>query len=114
MSDRPAVFCRELLHALEASDGRRRRRKRDTTPDAIGLEIKREVLEAAVAEDPEPEAFEGWLLARCLAAAAGPSVGAVRTMAREIFTDWRLAQALPAFQAWLDAGAPSEDAASTV
>jgi len=34
---RPAVVCGQLLAALAASDGRRRRRKRDTTPDAIGL-----------------------------------------------------------------------------
>ena len=106
---RPAHFCRELIDALEASDGRRRRRKRDTTPDAIGLEIKRELLQAAIAADPEPEAFEEWLLARCLAAAGGPSIGAVRAMALEIFADWRLGQAIPAFQAWLDKGAPSED-----
>lgn len=111
---RPAHFCRELLDALEASDGRRRRRKRDTTPDAIGLGIKRGLLEATIAEDPAPEAFEDWLLARCLAAAGGPSVGAVRAMALEIFADWRLGQVLPAFQAWLDKGAPSEDSESTV
>src|SRR5690606_22702639 len=42
---RPADFCRGLLAALDASEGRRRRRKRDTTPDAIGLAIKRELLE---------------------------------------------------------------------
>jgi hypothetical protein len=107
---RPAHFCQELVDALEASDGRRRRRKRDTTPDAIGLEIKRELLQAAIAADPEPEAFEEWLLARCLAAVGGPSVGAVRAVALEIFADWRLGQAIPAFQAWLDRGAPSEDA----
>ena len=111
---RPAPFCRELLDALEASDGRRRRWKRDTTPDAIGLEIKRGLLQAAIAADPEPEAFEEWLLARCVAAAGGPSVGAVRAMALEIFADWRLGQALPAFQAWLDKGSPSEDAESAV
>ena len=111
---RPAHFCRELLDALDASDGRRRRRKRDTTPDAIGLGIKRGLLEAAIAEDPEPEAFEDWLLKRCLAAAGGPSVGAARAMARDIFADWRLGHALPAFQAWLDKGAPSEDAETTV
>ena len=114
MSIRPAAFCRGLLNALEAADGRRRRRKRDTTPDAVGLEIRRRLLEAAIADDPEPDVFEGWLLARCLAAAGGPSVGAVRAMALEIFADWRLGQALPGFQAWLDKGAPSEDAESTV
>src|SRR2546427_436271 len=49
---RPAQICRELLNALEASDGRRKRRKRDTTPDAIGLEVKRDLLVRAVAADP--------------------------------------------------------------
>src|SRR2546422_5226163 len=39
---RPGEICRELLAALDASEGRRRRRKRDTTPDAIGLTIKRD------------------------------------------------------------------------
>jgi hypothetical protein len=99
-----------LLAALGAAEGRRRRRQRDTTPDAIGLGIKRELLEAAVRDDPDPDAFEGWLLGHCLAAAAGASVGAVRAMAMEILHEWRLAQLAPDFRAWLQAGAPSADA----
>ncbi|HEX6938586.1 MAG TPA: hypothetical protein VF158_04190 [Longimicrobiales bacterium] len=104
---RPAAFCRGLLAAIEASEGRRRRRKRDTTPDAIGLALKRALLEAAVAEDPEPDDFEGWLLRRCLA--AGPGNGAVRAMALSIWDEWRLARSSPQFRAWLAAGAPSAD-----
>jgi hypothetical protein len=107
---RPAALCRGLLAALAASEGRRRRRQRNTTPDAIGLGIKRELLEAAVRDDPDPDAFEGWLLDRCLAAAGGPSIGAARAMALEILHEWRLAQVAPDFSAWLDAGAPSADA----
>jgi hypothetical protein len=107
VSARPAALCRELLAALDASEGRRRRRKRDTTPDAIGLGIKRALLEAAVADDPEPDAFEGWLLARCLA--AGGETGATRAMALEVLGEWRLAALVPAFGAWLDHGAPSAD-----
>jgi hypothetical protein len=106
---RPAEFARGLLQALEASEGRRRKRKRDTTPDAIGLGIKRALLEAAVAEDPEPAAFEGWLVDRCLAAA---SVGGARAMALEIFDEWRLAARSPQFSAWLASGAASDDRAS--
>jgi hypothetical protein len=106
---RPADVCRELLAALEASEGRRRRRKRDTTPDAIGLSMKRTLLEDAAAADPEPGAFEGWLLERCLA--AGGEAGAVRAMALEVFAEWRLAQMLPDFNEWLRRGAPSADAA---
>lgn len=112
MSDqvRPEQLCRELLQALDASEGRRRRRKRDTTADAIGLGIKRALLEAAVAEDPAPEAFEAWLLTRCLEADDGVSVGAVRMMAIDVLHEWRLAQNFPDFRAWLDRGAPSDDA----
>src|SRR5690606_28676862 len=85
---RPAEFCRGLLAALDASEGRRRRRKRDTTPDAIGLAIKRELLEAAMADDPAPEEFEAWLLGRCLA--VGHGSGGVRAMALSIWHEWLL------------------------
>ncbi len=108
-SPRPAEVCRALLAALEASEGRRRKRKRDTTPDQIGLGIKRALLTAAVVDDPDAEAFEGWLLSRCLAASAGWSEGSVRAMALEVFDEWRLTSASGAFQAWLVTGAPSDD-----
>ena len=107
---RPSQICGELLAALEASEGRRRRRKRDTTPDAIGLTIKRELLERAVAADPEPEGFEQWLHEQCLA--AGGSEGGVRAMALSIFEEWRLAQEASSFGEWLARGAPSDDALS--
>lgn len=105
---RPAGFCRELIATLEAADGRRRRRKRNTTPDAIGLALKRELLEGAVAEDPEPADFETWLLERCLA--AGPGSGGVQAMALSILEEWRLAADVGVFREWLARGAPSEDA----
>jgi hypothetical protein len=106
---RPASFCRALLAALDASEGRRRRRKRDTTPDALGMSFKRALLDAAVADDPAPDTFEGWLLERCLDGADLASFGASRAMARDILEEWRLAGASPAFRDWLEAGAPSED-----
>ena len=106
---RPAVVCHELVAALEASEGRRRRRKRDTTPDAIGLGVKRALLEAVVVADPDPAALEGWLLARCLEPYEGASVGAMRAMALEILNEWRLACLADDFAAWLDRGAPSDD-----
>jgi hypothetical protein len=55
---RPAHVCSRLLAALDASEGRRRRRKRDTTPDAIGLALKRTILEETVRQDPDPEFYE--------------------------------------------------------
>jgi hypothetical protein len=106
---RPAELSRALLAALEAGEGRRRKRKRDTTPDAIGMALKRELLERALRDDPEPERFEAWLLERCLAGGDTHSVGSLLAMAREILDEYRLTVRLPAFDAWLVAGAPSED-----
>jgi len=109
---RPAAICSALLAALEASEGRSHRRKRDQTPDRIGLSIKRELLERAVRDDPAPAGFEGWLLEQCLAEATGAGVGPTRAMALEILSEVRLAESLEAFGTWLGRGAPSEDAAS--
>jgi hypothetical protein len=103
------MVCRALLEALEASEGRRRRRKRDQTPDTIGLGIKRDLLERAIAEDPPPEAFEGWLLQQTLSAEPPRSVGAVRAMAIQVLDEWRLASQAADFERWLAAGAPSDD-----
>ena len=104
---RPSDVCRELLAALDAADGRRKRRKRDTTPDAIGLAIKRRLLERAVAADPDAEEFEAWLLEECRTNAPE---GGVRAMALSIFDEWRLAHEAESFRNWLAQGAPSDDA----
>jgi hypothetical protein len=106
---KPSAFSRELLLALDASEGRRKKRKRDTTPDAIGLGIKRDLLERAIADDPPPDAFEEWLVTQCTAAGAGD--GGVRAMAMSIFDEWRLAQDADWFREWLARGAPSDDTA---
>jgi hypothetical protein len=107
---RPAHVCAQLLAALDASEGRRRRRKRNTTPDSIGMAIKRTLLQETVLHDPDPDAYEGWLLGRCLTADA-PS-GPMRAMAIDVLSDWRLAQTSVVFRSWLEQGAPSDDAAS--
>jgi hypothetical protein len=106
---RPALVCSALLAALDASEGRRRRRKRDTTPDAIGMALKREVLSQAIKDDPDPETFEAWLLERCLTGAAVASMGAMRAIARDVIAEWRFATACADFRDWLARGAPSED-----
>jgi hypothetical protein len=111
MPTRPGAFCRQLLDAAEASEGRRRRRTRDTTPDAIGLGLKRGLLERAIRDDPEPEAFEAWLMARCLE--AGPASGPIRAMAQGLLEEWRLAAQPVGFREWLHRGAPSDDAAGS-
>ena len=109
-SFRPADVCRALLGALEAAEGRRKRRKRDQTPDAIGLALKREILERVVEDDPAPEMFEGWLLCYAQKSEGQHSAGAVSAMARAVLDEWRLAHSLGDFKAWLDRGAPSDDA----
>lgn len=122
MMSRPARVCGQLLSALEASEGRRRTRKRNTTPDAIGMAIKRRLLEDAVRHDPEPGDFGVWLWERCLswndagerggetgASASGP----IQAMALSILSEWRLAQSSVAFRRWLDEGARSADARGT-
>ena len=103
----PAELCRGLLGALDASEGRRKRRVRDTTPDSIGLAIQRDLLEAAVRDAPAPDEFEGWLLDRCEAEGAGD--GAVRAMALQVWDQWQLAQRAPDVEAWITSGAHSDD-----
>ena len=106
---RPADVCRALLAALEASEGRRRKRKRDQTPDAFGLAVKRALLQRAVEDDPPPEAFEEWLLNYPLICQAPELAGPAFAMARSVFDEWRLAHTLGEFRLWLEQGAPSED-----
>ncbi len=103
----PADLCRGLLGALDASEGRRKRRVRNTNADSIGLSIQRDILEAAVRDDPAPGEFEAWLMDRCVA--EGVADGAVRAMALSIWDQWQLAQRSPDIEAWIVAGAQSDD-----
>lgn len=104
---RPGRLCQLLLNALQAAEGQTRKRKRDQKPDAVGLALKRAVLLNAVEQDPDPEQFEAWLMAQAL---ASPASGGVIAMCTEILDDYRLACVDPRFRAWLEAGAPSDDA----
>ena len=107
---RPADVCRALLSALEAAEGRRRKRKRDQTADAFGLAVKGDLLRSAVDADPAPEAFEAWLLEYPLTCTAPELAGPAQAMARAVFEEWQLAHAMGEFRRWLEKGAPSEDA----
>jgi len=106
---RPADVCSQLLTALDASEGRRRKRKRNTTPDSIGMAMKRTLLEEIVRQNPEPDDYEQWLLEYCLA--TDELNGSMHAMALEVFYDWQLAQKSPEFRSWLEQSAPSDDAA---
>lgn len=105
---RPGVFCRQLLAALAASEGRQRRRKRDQTADSIGLGLRRELLEQAAVDDPEPARFEEWLLRQSLTAEAS---GPVRALAAQILDEYRVVLHDPDLARWLAEGAPSADTA---
>lgn len=107
---RPADICRALLAALDASEGRRQKRKRDQTPDAFGLAVKRHLLQRVVEDDPRPEAFEEWLLNYPMQQNSPELAGPALAMARAVFEEWRLAHSLREFRHWLEDGAPSADA----
>lgn len=106
---RPAEICRALLAALEASEGRRKRRQRDTTPDAIGIAIKRALLEQALEDDPGADQFEAWLIDYCATNSPNAAIGTLRATAIQVLEEWRLAHQLPQFREWLAQGAPSRD-----
>ncbi len=107
----PSELCRELLAALGASDGRRRKRKRSTTADEIGMGIKRALRERAIRDAPSADDVEAWLGRQCDELAGGVNaVGAVRAMAQDLYADFRMAAASPSFREWLARGAPSDDA----
>lgn len=107
MTVTPVELCRGLLGALDASEGRRKRRARNTTADSIGMALQRELLEDVVREDPAPDEFEAWLLHRC--EKEGVADGAIRAMALSVWDQWQLAQRAPDVRAWILAGAHSDD-----
>ena len=107
---RPATVCSALLSALDAADGRRRKRKRDQTPDTFGLGVKRDLLQRVVADDPPADAFEEWLLDYPEKCGAPELAGPALAMARAVFEEWKLAHASAEFRLWLEQGAPSDDA----
>lgn len=104
----PGSFARQILSAMDASEGRRRKRKRNTTADSIGMGIKRDLLLRTAEDDPAPELYEEWLFRQWLNAGAGS--GGIRAMALELLEEWRMASYSPDFTEWLNEGAPSDDA----
>jgi hypothetical protein len=74
------------------------------------LELKRSILEETVRQDPDPEAYEGWLLQCCHL--AGGANGPMLAMALDVLSEWRLAQSSTVFRTWLEQGASSDDSKS--
>lgn len=109
-SMRPAFVCSRLLAALDGAEGRRRTRKRDQTPDVMGLNAKRSLLEAVVRDDPTAGAFTDWLLRYVSDVPEPAHRSTVAAMAHAVHEEWLWAHRLPEFSRWLEGGAYSEDA----
>jgi hypothetical protein len=93
---RPRDFAVLLLSSGEASP---RRRARDQQADRAGLELKRRVLNALAALDPEPEDLEAALLA--IVEEQGPPTGPVRAIALALLEEWQAACTIPEWLAQL-------------
>jgi hypothetical protein len=89
---------RDLAVLLLASgDLRPRQRARDQQADAAGLALKREVLEALAALDPEPAELATVL--EQIVQDHGPPHGPTRAVAASVRDDWLAAVAAPG---WCD------------
>jgi hypothetical protein len=74
-----------------------RQRLRSQTPDAVGLELKRRLLQSLVALDPEPAELDTAL--ERLVLEGGTPVGPLRALALAFRDEW---QALPANPQWIE------------
>jgi len=87
---RPRDFAVLLL---SSGDLLPRQRARDQQADRAGLEMKRRVLNALVARDPDPQDLEAALLA--IIDELGPPTGPTRAIALGVLEDWQAASASP-------------------
>jgi hypothetical protein len=93
---RPRDFAVLLL---SSGDEAPRPRARDQQADRAGLILKRRVLDALVALDPEPQDLEAALLA--IVEDFGQPTGPTRAIALSLFDEWRVACATPEWLAHL-------------
>jgi hypothetical protein len=84
---------------LGSGDLAPRRRARDQQADRVGIDLKRRVLEALLALDPEPEDMEAALM--LVVDELGPPPGPSRAMALLVLDEWRVAAATPEWVAHL-------------
>jgi hypothetical protein len=91
---RPRDFAVLLLSSGDVAP---RQRARDQQADLAGLELKRRLLTALVALDPEPNDLKASLLA--IVEELGPPTGPTRAIALTILEEWQVANATPE---WLD------------
>jgi hypothetical protein len=83
---RPRDFA---LLLLASGDLAPRQRARDQQADRAGLDLKRRLLDALAAVDPEPDELEAVLLS--LVEDLGPPTGPTRSLALALLEEWRTA-----------------------
>jgi len=93
---RPRDFAVLLLSSGELTP---RQRARDQQADRAGLALKRRVLNALAALDPEPDDLEAALLA--IVEELGPPTGPTRAIALALLDEWQAAIATPEWLAHL-------------
>jgi hypothetical protein len=81
------------LLLLASGDLLPRKRARDQQADCAGLDLKRRVLDALAALDPEPEDVEAALLA--IVEDLGQPTGPARAIGLAVLEEWRTACATP-------------------
>jgi hypothetical protein len=93
---RPRDFAVLLLSSGDVTP---RQRARDQQADRAGLTLKRRVLNALVAHDPEPEDLEAALLS--IIEELGQPSGPTRVIALTLVDEWRTASVTPEWLAQL-------------
>jgi hypothetical protein len=102
---RPRDFA---LLLLASGDLAPRQRARDQQADRAGLDLKRRVLDALAARDPEADELEGVLLD--IVEELGPPTGPTRAIALAVYEEWQVAAASPGWVAHLLEEAVEESA----
>jgi hypothetical protein len=98
MPEQASLRPRDLAVLLLASgDLLPRHRARDQQADLAGLELKRRLLQQAVAVDPEPSDLERTLIS--IVEEFGPPTGPTRALALSFLEEWHVACTSPE---WLD------------
>jgi hypothetical protein len=94
MSDEAPIRPRDFALLLLASgDVMPRQRARDQQADRAGLELKRQILSAIAAQDPEPEDLELTLMD--VVEDMGPPTGPTRSVALTVLHEWQTACQTP-------------------
>ena len=93
---RPRDFAMLLLASGDLAP---RQRARDQQADRAGMELKRRVLDAVAARDPEADELEGVLLD--IVEELGPPTGPTRSVALAVYEEWQTAVLSPGFVAHL-------------